>query len=126
MSGETRPSDTDIGPSEEGRKRRKQVSQNFRWSEEMGAFLIQFMADQITSGLRGHNYAAAAKAVNEKFEEHVSESQVYNHLRTWRAKWNRILNVRKLSGCVVWEAETRTLRMPEEEYKVYIKVTSFP
>ena len=48
----------------------------------LGAFLIQFMAEQITSGLRGNNYAAAAKAVNDKFEENVSEAQVYNHLRT--------------------------------------------
>jgi len=37
----------------------------------------------------------------------------------------RVLNCWKLSGCVVWEAETRTFRMPEEEYKVCIKVTSF-
>ena len=129
MSGESNPSDSEIGPCNGARKRRKPESigtQNFRWSKEMGVFLIHFFAEQITSGLRGNNYAGAAKAVNDKFGERFSEAQVYNHLRTWRCKWNRILKCKKLSGCVVWVPETRTIQMPEAEYKVYIKVTSFP
>ena len=123
MSGEGYSFDMGSGPADGDRKKRKQGT-NLRWTEEASGFLLEFLADKIREGVKGNLNLAASKAVNERFGSHFNESHVYNHLLTWRNRWNRICKLKKLVGCVIWVPKTCTIEMPDEAiYKSYVEVT---
>ena len=84
--------------------------------------LFRLLVDQITEKVRSNKYVAGARVVNEQSGVIISETQVYNHMRSWRAKWTRIYRLRNLSG-LTWDHLDRVIKMGREEYDTYIQIT---
>ena len=121
MSGEGFCDEMSVGTADRGKKRK--AGTNIRWNDDASKFMMAFLAEQIREGVKGNLHTLTANAVNEKFGTQFLATHVINHLRTWRNRWNRICKLKRLSGCVNFVSETRTLEMPDEAvYTAYIAV----
>ncbi|XP_020081746.1 L10-interacting MYB domain-containing protein-like [Ananas comosus] len=98
----------------------------FKWNSIMSRFFIQFMAEQARQGMKidksfkPQTLNAAVVAVNEQFGCKITESNVRNHLRTLRARWLQIKQLKEKSG-VGWDEKEKKIIMGEDEYKTYIQ-----
>ncbi|KAJ1254823.1 hypothetical protein BS78_K322000 [Paspalum vaginatum] len=64
---------------------------------------------------------AVAKDLAEFAEVPVCGTQVYNHLRKWRAKWGKICRLKKLSGAL-WDDNNFMISLDQEQYNGHTKV----
>jgi hypothetical protein len=62
-----------------------------------------------------------AKALQEFTSEHLTGTQVDNHLRKWRQRWARVCKLRDLSG-ELWDALTCSISLDQEHYLGHCKV----
>jgi len=51
----------------------------------------------------------------------ISGTQVYNHLRKWRAKWVKICRLKGLSGSL-WDEDNCMISLAPDHYLGYVKV----
>jgi hypothetical protein len=58
---------------------------------------------RIDKGFKEVHVNKVAKALQEFTGEHVTGTQVYNHLHKWRQRWARVCKFRDLSGAL-WDA----------------------
>ena len=123
MSGEGFCDEMSVGTAERGKKRK--AGTNIRWSDDASKFMMEFLGEQTREGVKGNLHTLTADAVNDRFGTQFRATHVINHLRTWRNRWNRICRLKRLSGCVNFVPETRTIEMPDEAvYTAYIAVTN--
>ena len=75
-----------------------------KWQPFLSTFMLNKMSEIITSGMRtdngfkGVHLDAVAKQVFKFCGQKVSSTQVYNHLRKWRARWIQVSKLRDHSG----------------------------
>ncbi|KAJ3674530.1 hypothetical protein LUZ60_005146 [Juncus effusus] len=82
------------------------------------------MVEQVRNGMKlGQGFknvtiTAAVKVINNEFNVHVTETNVLNHYRTIKAKWNQIRRLKDMSGNG-WD-ENEKIIMDEAGYNTYI------
>ncbi|CAD6213632.1 unnamed protein product [Miscanthus lutarioriparius] len=64
------------------------------------------------------NYVA--KALKEYYGEAMSPTQVYNHLRKWRQKWDRVVKLKDLSGAL-FDHDVNAIMLEPEHYLGHCK-----
>jgi len=62
-----------------------------------------------------------AKRLKEFNGEVVCPTQVYNHLRKWRARWVKICRLKELSGAL-WVEDLCMISLSAEHYAGHVKV----
>ena len=95
------------------------------------SFVLNKMCEIIASGVRTDkgfkevHLNLVAKQVFNFCGSKVTSTQVYNHLRKWRARWVKISKLRDISGSL-WDDTNFVISLEEEHYLGHIKVcTSF-
>ena len=80
---------------------------------------------QTDKGFKEVHLNQVAKNCSEHFGLSITGTQVYNHLRKWRARWVKISKLRDISGSL-WDDNNYVISLEEEHYLGHIKVcTSF-
>lgn len=98
-----------------------------RWTSAMSSFMLRRMVELIGQGIKTDkgfkevHLNQVARTLTEDTGVEVSGTQVYNHLRKWRAKWVKITRLRDISGSL-WDDNQCMIVLDEEHYKGYIKV----
>ena len=59
---------------------------------------------------------------DERFHVNLNGSQISNHLKTWRTRWNTIVTLKKLSSTHFINDETRTIMLDEKNYLTRVQV----
>jgi hypothetical protein len=67
-----------------------------------------------------HN-TKAAKTLTQLMSYEVSTTQVTNHLRKWKVKYQRIKKLRMLSG-TLWDDDTKMIVLEEQHYLGHTQV----
>ena len=75
-------------------------------------------------GFKDVHLTIVSKLVFEFSQSEVTSTQVYNHLRKWRARWIQIVKLRDLSGAQ-WNEETRIIVFETEHLKGHILVSLY-
>ena len=102
-----------------------------KWQSFMSTFVLNKMCDLISSGVRTDkgfkevHLNTVAKQLLEFCGIEVSSTQVYNHLRKWRARWIQVSKLRDLSGAS-WDQGTCTIILEAEHYTSHTTVSSRP
>ena len=65
-----------------------------------------------------------ARALEDWCGEIVSPTQVYNHLRKWRQKWQKVSKLKDLSGAL-WDDQNYAIMLDNDHYLGHIKVANF-
>ncbi|KAF6985195.1 hypothetical protein CFC21_003094 [Triticum aestivum] len=87
----------------------------------MSAIMLKGLADVAAKGVRtdkGFKEAdkmKVAKALTAFVGYDVSNTQVHNHLRKWRTRWQRIVHLRGLSGAL-WDDDKKMIVLEEQHY----------
>ncbi|XP_034604722.1 uncharacterized protein [Setaria viridis] len=96
------------------------------WTEVMSAFVLRRFTEMVGEGLKTDkgfkevHLNSVASDLREFTGLEVSGTQVYNHLRKWRAKWVKISKLKELSGSN-WDEENYMITLAPEHYKGHIK-----
>lgn len=98
---------------------------NFRWSPSMSRFLLPFLVEQVKLGqkvnktFRRQAFIEAARAVNEKYNLKCTDSNVENHMRTIKTRYQQI---RKLLGMsnTSWDEKEKKIIMDAASYGEHI------
>jgi hypothetical protein len=75
-----------------------------RWTSDTSGFVLRRMCELVGTGMRTDkrfkevHVNKVDKALQEFTSEHVTGTQVYNHLCKWRQRWARVCKLRDLSG----------------------------
>jgi hypothetical protein len=64
-----------------------------------------------------------AKALKKWCGEIVTPTQVYNHLRKWRQKWQKVIKLKDLSAAL-WDEHTDAIMLDNDHYLGHIKVAN--
>ena len=64
-----------------------------------------------------------ARALKDWCGEIVSPTQVYNHLRKWRQKWQKVSKLKDLSGAL-WDDQNYAIMLDNDHYFGHIKVAN--
>jgi hypothetical protein len=70
----------------------------------MSAYILANLCDIVAKGTRTStgfkkcHYVACAKALNEHFHLSLTNTQINNHNRTWRRKYQKIVKLKQLSA----------------------------
>lgn len=100
---------------------KKRRPTNFVWKAVYTESLFQYLIQAIENGERGNKFKSAATYISQLYDLQVTKENVANHLRTWKAKWNRICRLKKLSG-VSWDDDQKIIIMGEVEARTYLEV----
>ncbi|XBH57858.1 hypothetical protein VPH35_079392 [Triticum aestivum] len=82
-----------------------------KWQLFLSIFVLNKMCEIITSGVRTDkgfkevHLSLVAKQVFDFCGQKVTSTQVYNHLRKWRARWIQVSKLRDLSSAS-WDEDT--------------------
>jgi hypothetical protein len=75
-----------------------------RWTTASSGFVLRRMCELLGSGVKVDkgfkevHMNKVASFLREFTGEHVTGTQVYNHLRKWRQRWARVCKLKDLSG----------------------------
>jgi methionine salvage enolase-phosphatase E1 len=75
----------------------------------------------IDKGFKVIHITKAAKAVTQLIGYEVSTTQVTNHLRKWKVKYQRIEILRMLSGAL-WDDDRKMILLEEQHYLGHTQV----
>ena len=78
--------------------------------------------NRVDKGFKNSHYNRCAKVVNKRFHVNFNGSQIFNHLKTWRTRWNTIVTLNKLSSTHFINDETGTIMLDEENYLARVQV----
>nr|CAD1838646.1 unnamed protein product [Ananas comosus var. bracteatus] len=104
----------------------KQGTKNFKWTNEMSDFLIEFLVHQASIGMKVDKsfkrpaFVAAARAMSSKFQVSCNWTKVENRLRTFKTKWSRITQLKSLNGAS-WDPVSKTISLGEGSYQDFIR-----
>lgn len=100
------------------------------WTSVMSGFILRRFSDLVGEGVKTdkgfkevHLNAVAAQLC-EFANVEVTGTQVYNHLRKWRAKWVKICRLRELSGAL-WDEDNYMISLDDDHYNGHVNVTYF-
>ncbi|KAI4978225.1 hypothetical protein ZWY2020_014779 [Hordeum vulgare] len=91
----------------------------------LSTFVLTKMCEIISSGVRidkgfkDVNLNLLAKQVFDFCGQEVTSTQVYNHLRKWRARWITVSKLTDLSGGS-WDEDTCSILLATEHYQGHI------
>lgn len=108
------------------------------WTSEMDNCLTEVLAEQVKKGNKADNilkpaaFAAAVKALNEKFGMYMSKGHIKNRLKTWRKQFGVLKELLAHRGFVwnktqkmvvannsVWNDYIRVILLPEIPYAIH-------
>jgi hypothetical protein len=98
-----------------------------RWNNNTSRFVLRRMAQLVSDSskpnkvFKDKNVNLVTKHLKEYNGEAVSPTQVYNHLRKWRQKWDRISKLKDLSRAL-WDSDVNTIILEGEHYLGHCKV----
>jgi methionine salvage enolase-phosphatase E1 len=72
-------------------------------------------------GFKEIHITKAAKAVSQLLGYEVTTTQVSNHLRKWKARYEKIEKLRMLSGAL-WDDEQKVILLEEQHYLGHTQV----
>ncbi|VAH93648.1 unnamed protein product [Triticum turgidum subsp. durum] len=96
------------------------------WTSPMSGFMLRRFVELIASGVKTEkgfkevHLNQVAKNCSEHFGLSITGTQVYNHLRKWRASWVKISKLRDISGSL-WDDNNYVILLEEEHYMGHIK-----
>lgn len=103
------------------------AAQRLNWTAAMSGFILGRFSDLVAEGVRTdkgfkdiHTNSVAAR-LSEFIGQHVTGTQVYNHLRKWRNKWVKICRLKELSGAN-WDEDLCMITLDPEHYNGHVKV----
>ena len=97
----------------------------------MSGFVLRRFSDLVGEGLKtGKGFKEVhlnqvARQLVEFANVQVTSTQVYNHLRKWRSRWQKICRLKEIRGAL-WNEESYVIFLEDEHYKGYIKVRISP
>ena len=97
------------------------------WTSVMSGFILHRFSDLVGEGLKTDksfkevHLNQVAKHLVEFANVQVTGNQVYNHLRKWRSRWQKICRLKDISGAL-WNEESYVISLEEDHYNGYIKV----
>ncbi|KAF7009736.1 hypothetical protein CFC21_024242 [Triticum aestivum] len=97
-----------------------------RWTSPMSGFMLRRFVELIAGGVKTDkgfkevHLNQVAKNCSEHFGLSITGTQVYNHLRKWRARWVKISKLRDISGSL-WDDTNYVISLEEEHYLGHIK-----
>jgi len=74
-----------------------------------------------SKGFKEVHLNQVARQLVEFANVQVINTQVYNHLRKWRSRWQKICRLKEIRGAL-WNEESYVISLDEEQYNGYIKV----
>ncbi|VAH01443.1 unnamed protein product [Triticum turgidum subsp. durum] len=92
----------------------------------MSGFMLRRFVELIASGAKTEkgfkevHLNQVAKNCSDHFGVSITETQVYNHLRKWRARWVKISRLRGISGSL-WDDNNYAILLEKEHYMGHIK-----
>ncbi|WVZ62914.1 hypothetical protein U9M48_012605, partial [Paspalum notatum var. saurae] len=96
------------------------------WDVARSGFILRRFAHLVSEGLKTDkglkevHCNAVAKELAKFAEVPVVSTQVYNHLRKWRAKWVKITKLKNLSGAL-WDENNFMISLELEHYNGHCK-----
>jgi hypothetical protein len=100
-----------------------------RWTNNSSGFVLRRMAAMVSDGSRpdkvfkDKDVNQVAKALKEWCGKIVTPTQVYNHLRKWRQKWQKVIKLKDLSAAL-WDEHTNAIMLDNDHYLGHIKVAN--
>jgi hypothetical protein len=91
------------------------------WTPPMSACMLRCLADIAMKGVKTDkgskeiHITKAAKALTQLVGYEVTTTQVINHLRKWKVKYERIEKLRMLSGAF-WDNYRKMIVLEEQHY----------
>lgn len=98
-----------------------------QWTTTESSFMLTFLSNIVANGTRTSSgfkkvhLNACAKALNEHFKLDRTGDQIANHLKTWRRKYTKINQLRKVSGAN-FDEDNYVISLDHEHYANHIKV----
>ena len=102
-----------------------------RWTNNSSGFVLRRMAAMVSDGSRpdkvfkDKDVNQMARALEDWCGEIVSPTQVYNHLRKWSQKWQKVSKLKDLSGAL-WDDQNYAIMLDNDHYLGHIKVHPLP
>ncbi|WVZ94541.1 LOW QUALITY PROTEIN: hypothetical protein U9M48_040421 [Paspalum notatum var. saurae] len=87
-----------------------------RWTSVMSGFVLRRFVDlgvKTDKGFKEVHLNAVAKQLSEFSGLNVTGTQVYNHLRKWRQRWQKVCKLKDLSGAL-WDEDNYMIKLEEE------------
>jgi hypothetical protein len=97
------------------------------WTPPMSACMLRSLADIAAKGVKTDkgfkeiHITKAAKALTELVGYEVTTTQVTNHLRKWKVRYQRIEKLRLLSGAL-WDNDRKMILLEEQHYLGHTQV----
>jgi hypothetical protein len=97
------------------------------WTSGMSSFVLRRFTELVGEGVKTDkgfkdvHLNRVAKDLSEWGNMEVSGSQVYNHLRKWRARWVKISKLKNLSGAL-WDEDLFMITLAPDHYSGHVKV----
>ncbi|KAJ1254726.1 hypothetical protein BS78_K336700 [Paspalum vaginatum] len=99
-----------------------------QWTPTQSSFMFTYLANIVANGTRTSSsfkkvhLNSCAKAVNEHFNIKVPRTgdQIANHLKTWKRKYTKINQLRKISAAI-WDEDNFVISLDHERYTEYIE-----
>uniref|UniRef100_A0A0E0P4R4 Myb/SANT-like domain-containing protein n=1 Tax=Oryza rufipogon TaxID=4529 RepID=A0A0E0P4R4_ORYRU len=70
-------------------------------------------------GFKQVHLKACAKALNDHFNINLTSDQITNHIRTWKRKYSKIADLRKLSAAL-WDDDNFIISLDHKHYADHI------
>ncbi|KAK3152959.1 hypothetical protein QOZ80_2BG0165820 [Eleusine coracana subsp. coracana] len=97
-----------------------------QWTNVMSGFVLRRFCDlvadgvKIDKGFKEVHLNAVARDLREFIGQEVTGTQVYNHMRKWRARWVKICRLKDLSGAG-WDEDNFMITLDPDHYHGHIK-----
>lgn len=97
------------------------------WTSSMSTYMLEYLEDIVasgnktSSGFKQVHLKACAKALNDHFNINLTSDQITNHIRTWKRKYSKIADLRKLSAALS-DDDNFIISLDHKHYADHIKV----
>jgi hypothetical protein len=105
----------------------KKTGKVLSWTPPMSACMLRCLAGIAAKGVKADkgfkeiHITKAAKAVSQLLGYKMTTTQVSNHLRKWKARYQKIEKLRMLSGAL-WDDEQKMIILEEQHYLGHTQV----
>ncbi|KAF2916215.1 hypothetical protein DAI22_09g101200 [Oryza sativa Japonica Group] len=96
------------------------------WTSSMSTYMLEYLegivasGNKTSSGFKQVYLKACAKALNDHFNINLTSDQITNHIRTWKRKYSKIADLRKLSAAL-WDDDNFIISLDHKHYADHIK-----
>lgn len=97
------------------------------WTASMSSFMLTHLTNVVASGAKTStgfkkvHLNACAKALNQHFRLRLTADQISNHIRTWKRRYAKINNLKKLSAAL-WNEDNFIIGLDHEHLTNHLKV----